>query len=85
MLGKDNVGMKFTQTFFLAPQENGYFVLNDIFMYVKDDESSQTNIIDESSPKPGGFSLLVFLLICCLKFSIVSILSPETHSPDHLL
>jgi hypothetical protein len=28
---------KFVQTFFLAPQENGYFVLNDIFQYMEDD------------------------------------------------
>ncbi|XP_019088179.1 PREDICTED: ras GTPase-activating protein-binding protein 2-like isoform X2 [Camelina sativa] len=28
---------KFTQTFFLAPQENGFFVLNDIFRFVNDD------------------------------------------------
>jgi hypothetical protein len=25
------------QTFFLAPQEKGYFVLNDIFHFVEDD------------------------------------------------
>lgn len=85
LTGKDNVGRKFTQTFFVAPQENGYFVFSDIFRFIKDDESSQTNIIDESSPKPGGFSLLVYLLIFCLHFPIVSILSPETHAPDHLL
>ncbi|WWC69525.1 uncharacterized protein I206_103467 [Kwoniella pini CBS 10737] len=28
---------KFTQTFFLAEQPNGYFVLNDIFRYLKED------------------------------------------------
>ncbi|XP_010493700.1 PREDICTED: ras GTPase-activating protein-binding protein 2-like [Camelina sativa] len=28
---------KFTQTFFLAPQENGFFVLNDMFRFVNDD------------------------------------------------
>lgn len=26
----------FTQSFFLAPQDNGYFVLNDMFRYVDD-------------------------------------------------
>ena len=25
---------KFVQTFFLAPQEKGYFVLNDIFQFI---------------------------------------------------
>lgn len=29
---------KFVQTFFLAPQEKGYFVLNDIFQFNDDDE-----------------------------------------------
>ncbi|KAF7120831.1 hypothetical protein RHSIM_Rhsim13G0049400 [Rhododendron simsii] len=33
--GKDNMIQNFTQTFFLAPQEKGYFVLNDIFRYME--------------------------------------------------
>lgn len=28
---------KFVQTFFLAPQEKGYFVLNDIFQFVTEE------------------------------------------------
>ncbi|KAE9460905.1 hypothetical protein C3L33_07266, partial [Rhododendron williamsianum] len=35
LLGKDNMIQNFTQTFFLAPQEKGYFVLNDIFRYME--------------------------------------------------
>lgn len=31
---------KFAQTFFLAEQPNGYYVLNDIFRYLKDDVES---------------------------------------------
>lgn len=31
-----SVKRKFVQTFFLAPQDKGYFVLNDIFQYVED-------------------------------------------------
>jgi hypothetical protein len=34
---KDNHRRKFMQTFFLAPQEKGYFVLNDIFHFVEED------------------------------------------------
>lgn len=34
MIGKDDIKQKFTQCFFLAPQEKGYFVLNDVFRYV---------------------------------------------------
>ncbi|KAA8542556.1 hypothetical protein F0562_023708 [Nyssa sinensis] len=39
LTGKDNVRRKFTQTFFLAPQEKGYFVLNDVFRYIEESES----------------------------------------------
>lgn len=30
---------KFVQTFFLAPQETGYFILNDIFHFVEEDQT----------------------------------------------
>uniref|UniRef100_A0A5B6Z0H2 Putative G3BP-like protein isoform X2 n=1 Tax=Davidia involucrata TaxID=16924 RepID=A0A5B6Z0H2_DAVIN len=36
LMGKDDVIRNFAQTFFLAPQDKGYFVLNDIFRYVED-------------------------------------------------
>lgn len=32
---------KFVQTFFLAPQEKGYFVLNDIFHFIEEEEIVQ--------------------------------------------
>lgn len=32
---------KFVETFFLAPQEKGYFVLNDIFHYVDEEQNLQ--------------------------------------------
>ncbi|CAI0426548.1 unnamed protein product [Linum tenue] len=34
LTGNDDLRQKFTQSFFLAPQEKGYFVLNDVFRYV---------------------------------------------------
>lgn len=40
LTGKDNVRKKFAQSFFLAPQEKGYFVLNDVFRYIEDEESA---------------------------------------------
>ncbi|KAJ0106435.1 hypothetical protein Patl1_18915 [Pistacia atlantica] len=43
LTGKDNVRKKFTQTFFLAPQDKGYFVLNDVFRFVEESESLQIN------------------------------------------
>ncbi|KAM5562323.1 hypothetical protein ABKV19_017511 [Rosa sericea] len=45
LVGNDNVGRKFAQTFFLAPQENSYSTYH--FRFIKDNESSQTNITDE--------------------------------------
>ena len=62
LTGKDNVRKKFSQTFFLAPQDNGYFVLNDIFRYVEDKElqnSVPVNGVSEQAatsaltPEPG--------------------------------
>ena len=38
MSNDGNPNRKFSQTFFLAEQPNGYFVLNDIFRYLKDDD-----------------------------------------------
>lgn len=34
LTGKDNKVSNFAQAFFLAPQDRGYFVLNDMFRYV---------------------------------------------------
>ncbi|KAJ9114914.1 hypothetical protein QFC20_001287 [Naganishia adeliensis] len=40
---------KFTQTFFLAGQPNGYFVLNDIFRYLKEEDEEHDEGDDEDS------------------------------------
>ncbi|TKY89383.1 hypothetical protein EX895_001914 [Sporisorium graminicola] len=41
---------KFAQTFFLAEQPNGYYVLNDIFRYLKDEEEieAEAEALDEA-------------------------------------
>ncbi|XP_030534587.2 nuclear transport factor 2-like [Rhodamnia argentea] len=49
LTGKDNARRKFTQTFFLAPQDKGYFVLNDVFRYVGESESL-VNGTSENAP-----------------------------------
>ncbi|KAK7395426.1 hypothetical protein VNO78_15984 [Psophocarpus tetragonolobus] len=51
MIGKDDVKQKFTQCFFLAPQEKGYFVLNDVFRYV-DESGVQGSALDFGLPAP---------------------------------
>jgi hypothetical protein len=51
---KSNDKRNFVQSFFLAPQEKGYFVLNDIFRYL-DVETQQTKpvpIAPVSNPEP---------------------------------
>ncbi|XP_060215865.1 nuclear transport factor 2-like [Lycium barbarum] len=40
LIGQDNSRKSFSQTFFLAPQEKGYYVLNDIFRFVGVEKSS---------------------------------------------
>ncbi|XP_044486211.1 nuclear transport factor 2-like [Mangifera indica] len=49
LTGKDNVRKKFTQTFFLAPQDKGYYVLNDVFRFVEESESLQVNFDSNNS------------------------------------
>ncbi|KAH0940210.1 hypothetical protein HID58_007671, partial [Brassica napus] len=36
LTGSDNVRKRFSQTFFLAPQDKGYFVLNDVFRFLEE-------------------------------------------------
>ncbi|KAJ0248764.1 Nuclear transport factor 2 [Hirschfeldia incana] len=42
LTGNDNVRKKFSQTFFLAPQDKGYFVLNDVFRFLEEKEVTTT-------------------------------------------
>ncbi|XP_020538890.1 nuclear transport factor 2 isoform X2 [Jatropha curcas] len=52
LMGKDNLKRKFAQSFFLAPQDNGYFVLNDVFTFVKDDEPLENNPVNNIDSAP---------------------------------
>jgi hypothetical protein len=42
---------KFVQTFVLAEQPNGYFVLNDIFRYINEDEEEEP-LVEEATENP---------------------------------
>ncbi|KAJ6807950.1 ras GTPase-activating protein-binding protein 1-like [Iris pallida] len=44
LTGKDEVKRDFTQSFFLAPQDKGYFVLNDIFRYTEKADHQLENL-----------------------------------------
>ena len=65
LTGKDNLKRKFAQSFFLAPQDNGYFVLNDVFRYVEDGELLENHPINgvddttaaSSTADPGRFAI----------------------------
>ncbi|KAI0090305.1 hypothetical protein BDY19DRAFT_939486 [Irpex rosettiformis] len=48
MSNKGDPWRKFVQTFFLAEQPNGYFVLNDIFRFLKEDAVDDEPTQDES-------------------------------------
>jgi hypothetical protein len=58
MIGKDDIKQKFTQCFFLAPQEKGYFVLNDVFRYVEENgiNGSDQDIGFPASPDNGNMT-----------------------------
>ncbi|QRV91420.1 nuclear transport factor 2 [Ceratobasidium sp. AG-Ba] len=45
---------KFAQTFFLAEQPNGYFVLNDIFRYLKEESNADDEAEAEEDATPNG-------------------------------
>ncbi len=47
---------KFVQTFVLAEQPNGYFVLNDIFRYINEDEEEEIGIEGASELEPAAIS-----------------------------
>lgn len=55
LTGKDNVRRNFTESFFLAPQDKGFFVLNDTFRFIEEVsapevESVEEKDIDKSAP-----------------------------------
>lgn len=62
LTGKDNLKRKFAQSFFLAPQDNGFFVLNDVFRFVEDGQLFENHSVNEvndattvlSSQDPGN-------------------------------
>ncbi|KAL7094641.1 hypothetical protein ACP275_11G116700 [Erythranthe tilingii] len=45
LTGKDNMQTKFAQTFFLAPQDKGYYVLNDVFRYVDESDPQISAVV----------------------------------------
>jgi len=53
MSNKGSASHKFAQTFFLAEQPNGYYVLNDIFRFLKEDIDNDYE--EQADPVPETF------------------------------
>lgn len=72
MINADDSRRAFTQTFFLAPQDKGFFVLNDIFRYVEDDclpNEHQDGGIAPTTPSQGDE---MFLFLFCYQLILES-------------
>lgn len=69
LIGNDSDKRKFAQSFFLAPQENGFFVLNDAFRYVDDKQplgmpiTIIINDVETAASHPGNH-----LILLCVSF-----------------
>lgn len=68
LTGRDKLRRKFAQTFFLAPQDKGYFVLNDVFRYVEENETDTVSEMingtvdvqaEVLTPDPGWNSFII--------------------------
>lgn len=72
--GNNYAKKDFVQSFFLAPQENGFYVLNDVFRVVEEEESNHQ---EQQNLPNGAYAPLVvdhglsffFLTSCPLSFS----------------
>ncbi|KAG0045868.1 hypothetical protein BGZ83_008914 [Gryganskiella cystojenkinii] len=49
MSNNGGVAQKFVQTFFLAVQPKGYYVLNDVFRYLRDENDVETEIFEDEA------------------------------------
>ena len=66
LTGKDNVLRNFTQSFFLAPQDKGFFVLNDMFRYMdlanhnEGDNAPTEDVVTPVTHEQGDLILYLF-------------------------
>ncbi|KAM0063213.1 putative Ras GTPase-activating protein-binding protein [Helianthus debilis subsp. tardiflorus] len=80
MNGMDNIQQQFTQSFFLAPQDKGYFVLNDMFRYMNidnhhdEDHAPIEDVVASATPDQGDTFdefMLVIILELVLVYSVL--------------
>ena len=90
LTGTDNLRRKFTQSFFLAPQDKGFFVLNDIFRYIEESEPLETKttvygVDDNSSVSlttvPGWIYFYILFNYLNVGLRKISSLDPLFQSP----
>ena len=84
MHAKDFSGRrKFVETFFLAPQEKGYFVLNDVFHFIEEDPIhhhpavllAQSNLDSKfSAPIPEQGKIRITFLSFCIAYLLFRLL-----------
>lgn len=83
-LTKENIVKTFTQTFFLAPQENGYYVLTDILRYVNNEvlspavtsDADVDATIDDNPITPDTSRFPNAMLLACISIFVLLINSP---------
>lgn len=73
LTGKDKIRKKFTQAFFLAPQDKGYYVLNDVFRFMEENEVLQINSVPVNGVNENA------------RESALAAEPEPTHAPDHLV
>ncbi|KAH0643371.1 hypothetical protein KY289_034345 [Solanum tuberosum] len=84
LIGQDKSRKRFSQTFFLAPQETGYYVFNDIFRFIGEDKSS--TIVEEngSIATPLARRTLAFIINYIKLFSIWIIIATQSKAENNV-
>ncbi|CAK8541464.1 unnamed protein product [Lathyrus sativus] len=86
MTGKDDIKQKFTQCFFLAPQEKGYFVLNDVFRYVDENgikESDHEIVLPASTDNVSDPPVLETQVPEQISVTVEGVAGEEVYNPEN--
>ncbi|XP_073056996.1 nuclear transport factor 2-like [Primulina eburnea] len=86
LTGKDHLVRNFTQSFFLAPQDVGYFVLNDMFRYLNDVPVTPVVVNDVMrlmpiAPDPMSAPVLENHVSEQITSPVEEVISGEVHNP----
>ncbi|KAK4715202.1 hypothetical protein R3W88_013540 [Solanum pinnatisectum] len=81
LIGQDTSRKRFSQTFFLAPQETGYYVLNDIFRFIGEDKSS--TIVEENGLIATPLAYRTLTILSCSPFELLATQSNAENNVDN--